>query len=206
MHVTRTVVFATASAVLALAATGSASAWSGTVVTSAAHGAALVSAGIAQAPAVANVRGTRIAQAPHARSTKTAPTARATTETRIATRATTVRSSARASAAKPAGITIKSYVNAPGSQHAVNACNLVLWTTKPLWLAAHNYCGFQWLATVPTGKVITITKGAAAGRYVVTGHLRLGRQSGALPAVNADLVLQTCVGSGTGLTLARRIR
>jgi hypothetical protein len=39
---------------------------------------------------------------------------------------------------------------------------------------------------------------------VVVGHIRLNRQSGALPHVNADLVLQTCVGSATGLTLLRR--
>ncbi len=102
-------------------------------------------------------------------------------------------------------ITISRYVDAPGSQKAIDACNLVLWTHAPLWLAAHNYCGFQWLASVPTGTTVRVTKGAAAGTFVVTGHVRLNRQSGAIPAVRADLVLQTCVGSGTGLTLLRRV-
>ena len=102
-------------------------------------------------------------------------------------------------------ITISRYVDAPGSQQAIDACNLVLWSHTPLWLAAHNYCGYQWLATVPTGTTVRVTSGAAAGTFVVTGHLRLDRQGGVMPAVNADLVLQTCVGSGTGLTLLRRV-
>ena len=101
--------------------------------------------------------------------------------------------------------TISRYVDAPGSQKAVDGCNLVLWTHAPLWLAAHNYCGYQWLAYVPTGSTVTVTKGAARGTYVVTGHLRLSRQSGTLPKIAADLVLQTCVGNGTGLTLLRRV-
>ena len=50
-----------------------------------------------------------------------------------------------------------------------------------------------------------VSSGRAAGDYVVTGHLRLSRQSGSLPHVNADLVLQTCVGTATGLTLLRRV-
>jgi len=103
------------------------------------------------------------------------------------------------------GITISSYVDAPKSQQAIDSCKLVLWTRSPLWLAAHNWCGYQWLATVPTGKTVTVTTGPAAGKYIVTGHLALNRQSGTLPAVDADLVLQTCVGSGTGLTLLHRV-
>jgi hypothetical protein len=100
---------------------------------------------------------------------------------------------------------ISSYVDAPGSQKAIDSCKLVLWTHSPLWLAGHNWCGWQWMAYVPTGSIVKVTSGAAAGTFVVTGHLRLSRQSGALPAVNADLVLQTCIGSGTGLTLLRRV-
>lgn len=102
-------------------------------------------------------------------------------------------------------ITISRYVDAPGSQKAIDACNLVLWAHAPLWLAAHNYCGYQWLATVPTGTTVRVTKGAAAGTFVVTGHVRLNRQGGVMPALRADLVLQTCVGTGTGLTLLRRV-
>jgi hypothetical protein len=103
-------------------------------------------------------------------------------------------------------VRIRRYADAPGSQRAIDSCRLVLWTTRPLWLAGHNYCGFQWLAHVRRGTVIRVTTGRAAGRFVVTGHRRLARQSGALPVVRADLVLQTCVGRGTGLTLARRLR
>lgn len=102
-------------------------------------------------------------------------------------------------------IYIRSYLNRPGSQAAVDTGKLVLWWNKPLWLAGHNYAGWQWLAFVPTGTKIIVTQGEAAGTYIVTGHKRLNRQSGPLPRVLADLVLQTCVGRQTGLTLLRRL-
>jgi hypothetical protein len=102
-------------------------------------------------------------------------------------------------------ITISRYVNAPGSQAAIDKCNLVLWSSSPMWLAAHNWCGYQWMAYVKSGTTVVVTSGAAKGTYRVYDHMRLGRQSGAMPDVNADLVLQTCVGSGTGLTLLRRV-
>jgi len=101
--------------------------------------------------------------------------------------------------------TISRYTDAPGSQKAIDSCKLVLWTHSPLWLAGHNWCGWQWMAFVPTGDTVRVSSGAAAGTYVVTGHMRLSRQSGSLPHVDADLVLQTCIGSGTGLTLLRRV-
>ena len=100
---------------------------------------------------------------------------------------------------------ISSYSDTPGSQKAIDSCKLVLWTHSPLWLAGHNWCGWQWMAYVPTGSTVKVVGGAAAGTYVVTGHLHLHRQSGALPSVDADLVLQTCIGSGTGLTLLQRV-
>ena len=105
-----------------------------------------------------------------------------------------------------ANVTISHYVDKPGSQAAIDTCNLVLWTHSPLWLAGHNWCGYQWMAFVPTGTTVTVTQGLATGTYVVTGHKRLTRQSGALPTLNADLVLQTCVGDGTGLTLLKRTK
>jgi hypothetical protein len=108
-------------------------------------------------------------------------------------------------AEKPDSVTISRYVDEPGSQAAIDKCNLVLWTHSPMWLAGHNWCGYQWMAFVPTGTTVTVTKGLAAGTYVVTGHVRLTRQSGALPQLNADLVLQTCVGNGTGLTLLSKV-
>ncbi|MFC6236636.1 hypothetical protein [Longivirga aurantiaca] len=112
---------------------------------------------------------------------------------------------ARAAASAPKTIYIKGYVNAPGSQAAIDKCQLVLWSSSPLWLAAHNYCGYQWLAFVKTGTTVVVTSGVAQGTYRVYDHMRLGRQSGAMPSTNADLVLQTCVGEGTGLSLLRRV-
>jgi hypothetical protein len=103
------------------------------------------------------------------------------------------------------GRTITRYLDAPGSQKAIDGCHLVLWTHHPYWLAGHNYCGFQWMAYLATGSRVTVSSGPAQGTYLVTGHIRLNRQSGSLPHVSADLVLQTCVGSATGLTLLRRV-
>jgi hypothetical protein len=124
--------------------------------------------------------------------------------TRTVTKAAAPRA-ARAQAATPSTVTISRYVDAPGSQTAIDKCKLVLWTTSPMWLAGHNWCGYQWMAFVKTGSTVKVSTGKAAGTYVVTGHLKLTRQSGALPHLDADLVLQTCIGSGTGLTLLHRI-
>ena len=110
---------------------------------------------------------------------------------------------ATAVSAKP--ITISSYVDAPGSQAAIDKCHLVLWSHHPLWLAGHNWCGFQWMAYVPEGTTVRVSGGAAAGTYVVTGHVHLTRQGGPMLRTGADLVLQTCIGSGTGLTLLQRV-
>jgi hypothetical protein len=114
-------------------------------------------------------------------------------------------STAKASAPSARNVTISRYANAPGSQAAIDKCQLVLWSSSPMWLAAHNWCGYQWLAFVKTGTTVVVTSGAARGTYVVYDHMRLGRQSGAMPSTGADLVLQTCVGHGTGLTLLRRV-
>lgn len=146
---------------------------------------------------------TRTATPTKAKATKTSTKAKATTK------ATTRKAStSRASATRVAGSgvrVISHYTDAPGSQKAIDSCKLVLWTRAPLWLAGHNWCGWQWMAYVPTGSTVKVVGGAAAGTFVVTGHIHLGRQSGALPTVHADLVLQTCIGSGTGLTLLRRV-
>lgn len=210
-HLTRTAVFATSSALLAIAATGTAAAWTRSAAP-AAPAAATVSVAAPTAPAV----GTATAGVALAASTS-APASRTLTQVVTTTTATATAATTPVAAAKPAttapakkrtakAIVIGRYTYAPGSQKAIDQCKLVLWSTRPMWLAAHNYCGYQWMATVAKGRTIKVTSGKAAGTYVVTGHLRLSRQSGAMPAVKADLVLQTCVGSGTGLTLARRVR
>jgi hypothetical protein len=142
-----------------------------------------------------------VARATHVKAAAKTTTARATAATRTT-------GAPRARAAKPTTprtITISRYVDAPGSQKAIDTCKLVLWTHSPMWLAGHNWCGYQWMAYVATGTVVHVASGAAAGTYVVIGHKKLSRQSGPLPHLSADLVLQTCVGSGTGLTLLRRV-
>ncbi len=140
---------------------------------------------------------------PEATPAKTeAPVAKATP----ATSPEPTKAAPKKAAAADNGVTISHYVDAPGSQAAIDKCNLVLWTHSPLWLAGHNWCGWQWMAYVPTGTTVTVTQGLAAGTYVVTGHKHLSRQSGALPTLTADLVLQTCVGDGTGLTLLKRTK
>ncbi len=235
-HATRTAfVAAGASALLLVTGSGPEAAWGGSPVgTAAPVRATAVAAPLSVAgPDEADAAIRLASAANHARA---AAKASATTvaaavvkaqAARATSRATPARATTKPTASKPAQpkpkpaavaptstkssstlkpITISRYTNAPGSQAAINDCQLVLWTTRPMWLAAHNHCGYQWLATVPTGTVVTVTTGVAAGTYVVTGHIRLARQSGSLPAPKADLVLQTCVGTGTGFTLARRVR
>ena len=158
-------------------------------------------------PAVDAVEQHRAAEAAAARKAAAAKAAKAAAAQKAAAAKA---AAAKASAAKPAStagktITISRYVNAPGSQAAIDKCNLVLWSSAPNWLAAHNWCGYQWMAFVKTGTTVVVTSGAAQGTYRVYDHMRLGRQSGAMPEVSADLVLQTCVGDGTGLTLLRRV-
>jgi nucleoid-associated protein YgaU len=145
--------------------------------------------------AQADARGARTTAAP------TSPPAAVARSGRTATKA------AAARVARPAArrtVYIRSYLDRMGSQAAVDTGKLVLWWDKPYWLAGHNYRGWQWMAFVPTGTKVIVSSGRAAGTYTVTGHQRLDRQSGALPRVRADLVLQTCVGEQTGLTLLRR--
>jgi hypothetical protein len=140
-----------------------------------------------------------------AKATTTKTTTKA--KPKVTTRKTsTSKASATRVVSAGAGVRVIShYTDAPGSQKAIDSCKLVLWTHSPLWLAGHNWCGWQWMAYVPTGSTVKVVGGAAAGTFVVTGHIHLGRQSGSLPTVHADLVLQTCIGSGTGLTLLRRV-
>ena len=211
-HLRRSLVVVAASAVFAATASGSALAWSGTVrqvalgsptATSAAPGA--VTQRAAAEPVVARAGAVASATRAPAVRKPAASKPRAVTAKK---RATTTSARPRHAVASPRAqgtITISHYVDAPGSQSQIDKCHLVLWTHSPLWLAGHNWCGYQWMAFVPTGTTIVVTGGAAAGRYVVTGHVTLHRQSGSLPSLSADLVLQTCVGSSTGLTLLHRV-
>ncbi len=193
IHLTRSAVAASVCVVLALGTAGAAAARS--VDPAPLEGRARVAAAVVGRTQAAAVRAGTVAAA--AQVGRTASVVRTTT-TKAAARPTKP-------AHKTRTVTIRRYADAPGSQRAIDACRLVLWTSRPMWLAGHNYCGYQWLAYVPTGTVVVVRSGRAAGRYVVTGHLRLSRQSGSLPHVHADLVLQTCVGRSTGLTLTHRL-
>jgi hypothetical protein len=154
---------------------------------------------------------TRTTKATHAAvatktvATRTATPVKAKAKAKVTTHRASARKASAAHVVSAGARVISSYSDTPGSQKAIDSCKLVLWTHSPLWLAGHNWCGWQWMAYVPTGSTVKVLGGAAAGTYVVTGHLHLHRQSGSLPSVNADLVLQTCIGSGTGLTLLRRV-
>lgn len=206
---------AASAVVFAATATGSALAWNGSVEQ---VGAAPTASARAERASTDDAPATRATVAPAVRPAavvttaakatvvaKAAPAKKTATKTATKTAATTVASKPAAKAKAPTSVTISRYVDAPGSQAQIDKCKLVLWTHSPMWLAGHNWCGYQWMAFVKAGTTVKVTSGPAAGTYVVTGHKRLTRQSGSLPTLSADLVLQTCVGSGTGLTLLRRV-
>jgi hypothetical protein len=207
----RSIVIGATTLFLAATATGSAVAWNDSTPTGSGLGSSrLVSSAIAvEAVPVVSVRAT--APAPSTPATVRHSATRAPRTKALSARVPAPRAP-RSGAATPRPSrpnalhrTISHYVDAPGSQQAIDRCNLVLWTHAPLWLAAHNYCGYQWLAFVPTGTTVTVSTGPARGTFLVTGHVRLSRQSGSLPHLDADLVLQTCVGASTGLTLLHRV-
>lgn len=97
-----------------------------------------------------------------------------------------------------------SYVTAFGSQKAVDSCAVVEWDTR--WFVGHNYCGYQFWASLGIGTTITLS-GKDAGIYRVTDRMYLPYQGGKAPVFTQkfDLVLQTCKGSGTQLVFAQKI-
>ncbi len=105
-------------------------------------------------------------------------------------------------------VVVPAYVVAPGdlAQRQIDACRLALWSERPLWLAGHNWCGYAWFARLTRGSRVVVPSGPAAGRYTVTGRMFVRGPLTATPAVDADLVLQTCVVGGTSFTLLRRVR
>lgn len=212
-HLHRTAALAVAYVVFAATATGTAYAFVRTdsahpnatsaVSVSVAQNAAAVAAAKATFTAVTAVVPTASPTPAKATEAQPKPTAVATSTPAAAAKPTIKKATAKTTALKP--VTIDHYVDKPGSQAAIDKCNLVLWTHSPLWLAGHNWCGYQWMAYVATGTTVTVNHGLAAGTYVVTDHVHLSRQSGNLPSLDADLVLQTCIGDGTGLTLLKRV-
>ncbi|MFJ5103232.1 hypothetical protein [Streptomyces sp. NPDC088554] len=106
----------------------------------------------------------------------------------------------------PADIRISFYQDCTGhAQECIDAGELTMYGGRIL--AGHNYLGYQWLSRIPVGRTVRVLYGPLEGTYKVYGHLRLSRQGGAIPSFGgADLVLQTCEGSGTGFSLARRVK
>jgi hypothetical protein len=111
----------------------------------------------------------------------------------------------RKPAQKAAGVTISNYAWCPSNyQSCIDRKMLTGYNGN--YLAGHNWAGWQWLSRVAVGTTVRVTSGPLAGTYRVYGHLRLTRQGGSFPNTGgADLVLQSCEGSGTGFSLARRI-
>jgi hypothetical protein len=109
-------------------------------------------------------------------------------------------------ATPPADIRISFYRNCTGhAQECIDAGALTMYAGRIL--AGHAYMGYQWLARVPVGQEVRVISGPLAGTYEVYGRLRIGRQGGSIPTFPGSpaLVLQTCVGDGTGFSLLRRV-
>lgn len=108
----------------------------------------------------------------------------------------------------PADIRISFYKTCDNfAQKCIDAGSLTAYNTAatPI-LAGHNYMGYQWLSRVPVGKRVIVVSGPLAGTYRVYAHMTIGRQGGSIPSFgSANLVLQSCEGSGTGFSLLHRI-
>jgi hypothetical protein len=105
----------------------------------------------------------------------------------------------------PADIRISFYRDCTGhAQECIDAGALTMYAGRIL--AGHAYMGYSWLARVPVGQEVRVISGPLAGTYEVYGHLRINRQGGSIPAFPGSpaLVLQTCVGDGTGFSLLKR--
>jgi len=105
----------------------------------------------------------------------------------------------------PADIRITFYRDCTGhAQECIDAGALTMYAGRIL--AGHNYMGYQWLSRIPVGQEVRVISGPLAGTYEVYGHLRINRQGGSIPAFPGSpaLVLQTCVGNGTGFSLLKR--
>lgn len=111
------------------------------------------------------------------------------------------------------GVTISTYTDCTGDpQPCIDAGSLTYYAgnwANGEWsqlLAGHDYMGYDFLHSVPTGTIVLVDGGAAAGTYEVYDHMYLNRQGGDMPAFGgASLVLQACKGEGTGFSMLREI-
>lgn len=70
-------------------------------------------------------------------------------------------------------------------------------------IAGHNYMGWAWFATVADGTHVTVDGGPLAGNYIVTGHYYTTADIWPT-GLNATLILQSCLGPGTGFSTLRK--
>lgn len=103
-----------------------------------------------------------------------------------------------------------------GGQSLVNSCRVAVLWTGPMpgkgvsgtsVIVGHNYCGgFSQFAKLRPGTVVTITGPHGTQRYRVYANRAIGRQGGsAVGLFRGDLTLQSCLGSGTGFSYAKKI-
>lgn len=111
-----------------------------------------------------------------------------------------------ATSTQPSTLTL-SPVTALRDQGAIDDGHLVTWLDNPCILAGHDYIGWAFLAHVPKGTTVVVTRGPCAGTYEVVAHEWHAVKGGPVPSwmYDYDLILQSCTGSsGTGFSMAMR--
>jgi hypothetical protein len=102
-----------------------------------------------------------------------------------------------------------------GGQAAVNRCRAATLYYGPwpgqapgtVWVAGHAHCGFSLWAKLGMGTRVSLTGPHGALEYVISDRVWVPRKGGSSAGLlHHDLMLQTCVGKGTSLTYATRIR
>jgi hypothetical protein len=102
-----------------------------------------------------------------------------------------------------------------GNLNTVNRCRAATLYYGPwpgqapgtVWLAGHAHCGFSLWAKLGVGTRVSLTGPHGALEYVISDRVWVPRKGGSsVGLVHHDLMLQTCVGKGTSLTYATRIR
>lgn len=79
--------------------------------------------------------------------------------------------------------------------------------TATLWIAGHDYCGFDIWRQVRIGTVVALRSSTGdEHRYRIDSRVFVPRQGGTSAGlVHSDLMLQTCKGEGTTITYATRL-
>jgi hypothetical protein len=100
-----------------------------------------------------------------------------------------------------------------GGQATIDACRATAWQGRApgrarlVWLAGHDYCGYAWWGRIPNGALVKLVGAWGVWTYRVYGHGAVHRHSGSSAGlIHRDLTLQTCRGSWTAFTYARRVK